>query len=993
MPIPRPLILILLLACNQGPLGQTLHVSPAPDGVWDDPDAKLVINAGSYPSIQAAIDAAASGDTVAIPTGTYTEDLVMREGVTVDGAGIGQTVLNGTVSFTGLSSATLRDLSMIDPDYASSGVRYTNHGVFVDGGGATLKGVSLSWFDHAVHIVGGSNVEVDSSTLQKSWYGLVATNTSSLLVTNNTVLSNGAGGVAAYASSSGSILHNTLVGNAYGASSAYLTGAVAVGTGALVVATNSMTSNYYGLSCSSCSGARVFNNVWGNTTNYINDATADASDLSADPLYADAAAGDYRLSALSPCINAGTNVLSVSTDAAGEARPQGPAVDIGADEYVSSELELLITEVMSNPLVESVDEYVEIYNAGASSVDLSGFRLSDGDELDTLVAFDGGSTTLAAGEWAVIVDPDYAGYYGIDAGVTLLTTSDTEVGNGLTNSDPVTLYESDGTTIIATFSFPANAGDDRSMEMVDLETGDVAGNWMASQCPDEHSPGFGACFPPAGDAGDLIISEVLANATVESTGEYVEIYNSGTLDIDLLGLVVKDNRSTDVIAAFQGGSTLLRAGEHALLIDRNYTYEYFLPSGVVLVTTGDSTIGNGLSLTDSVYLYYSDGTTLIDSFTSPSDPGDGNSVERVVYTDPDASTNWQAQTASCSRGISPGRLNGAMGGLCSGLVITEVMSNPLNEDTGEFVEIYNAGSTAVDVAGVGIADAGWASRDTLMGYAGGTTVIPAGGYAVVLDSEYAGQYTIPAGAILLRTTDSTIGSGLAVTEQVQLTEPGVPDIIETFLWPSNPGNGFSLERIAASGLLDSASNWTAATCASGSSPGAANCVATGSSGSLTSSYDLLITEIMSNPLNESTGEFVEIYNAGTVAVDLLNMVLYDGDAIDTIFGFYDLYDTVLEPGQYGVIFDPNTTGEYSVSGDTLLLTVDDSTVGSGLSTNDPVSFYEADGVSLIDTCSFPFDPGNGVSVERLDLLVGDVTTNWSASTCATGSSPGAANCP
>ena len=54
----------------------------------------------------------------------------------------------------------------------------------------------------------------------------------------------------------------------------------------------------------------------------------------ADPLFAAAAWEDYHLTAASPCVDAGTNVavLAGSVDLDGDARRQGPFMDIGCDE-------------------------------------------------------------------------------------------------------------------------------------------------------------------------------------------------------------------------------------------------------------------------------------------------------------------------------------------------------------------------------------------------------------------------------------------------------------------------------------------------------------------------------------------------------------------------------------------------------------------------------------------------------------------------------------
>jgi hypothetical protein len=248
--------------------------------------------------------------------------------------------------------------------------------------------------------------------------------------------------------------------------------------------------------------------------------------------------------------------------------------------------------------------------------------------------------------------------------------------------------------------------------------------------------------------------------------------------------------------------------------------------------------------------------------------------------------------------------------------------------------------------------------------------------------------------VLMTTSDTTIGNALSVSDTVDLYEADGTHLIDSYLWPSNPGNAVSIERIAMAGALDSDANWEASTCAAGSSPGLENCSSATASGPTVSDLygDLLITEVMSNALTESTGEFIELYNSGTADIDLLHYVVYDGDAIDTIFGFTDPYDTILGAGEYAVILDADYAGEYTIPSGTLVLVTDDSTIGSGLATNDPIYLYEDNAVSFIDSYTFPFNAGNGISVERVDLAVGDTADNWAASECGAGSSPGATHC-
>ena len=975
----------LLISCTPQP-------SMPSAGAWHSgPHEPVLLNGTeAFTTIQAAIDAADLYGTVTVPPGTYTENLRIRQSVTVAGAGQDETFLIGTVDITGTVETNFSGVSVTSPTFVSDGTWYTTReGIYVDGDGGIVNvwDVGVYYFMYGLYSVGSATSVLGEVHAAYNEYGIYSEYDLGTTIQNSLVHSNAVSGIHV-TGSSGVVAHNTLWGNGFGGGTTAGAGAVGLRSGATVqVANNIIVSNDDGLNCDGCLGSLGYNLVWGNTTDYVNDASAASTDLSVDPLFMSATEGDYRLSSTSPAIDAGVTT-SVVTDFYGDTRPSGAAPDLGYDEWVDSGTLLVISEVLANAATESTGEFVELYNAGRSAVELAGLVLTDGDDVDTLEAFDGSGTSLAAGAWAVVVDPEYDGAYTIDSAALLLTTGDTTLGNGLTTSDTVTLYESDGTTVIASFSHASDPGDGVSLEMVDIDTGDAAGNWRASACADGMSPGSAHCFPESGDPSGLVITEVMANADDERTGEFVEIYNPTTTEIDLGGLILDDGDSTDVLEGYHGGSTLLGAGEHALVLDPDFAEDYALPAGLVLVTTPDSTIGNGIAnSSDSVALYLSDGTTLIDGYTWVADPGNGVSMEKVDYAAGDVSTNWAAGDDSCGVGHSAGRLNGATGGVCAAVIISEVMANAADEDTGEFIELYNAGDADVDLASLVISDGD--TTDVLQSYDGGTTVLTPGGFAVILDAEYAGEYSIDSAAVLLTTGDTTLGNSLSVSDTVELFEADGVHSLDVFLYPSNPGNGVSLERIYLTTLADSTS-WTDSTCASGSSPGSAACEEDG--GGATSGYAgaLLITEIMANPTTESTGEFVELYNAGKVAIDLAGLVIYDGDAADTIEAFGS-GSTTLEPGAWAVILDAGYASEYTIPSAALLLTTDDAAIASGLSVSDPVMLYETDGATLIDSFSYPQDPGDGVSIDRVDLGVGDVETNWAASDCASGSTPGQAN--
>ena len=944
-------------------------------------------------SIQEAIDAAEGGDTVVIPAGTYTENLDIRSSITVAGAGQGRTFLVGTVEITGMTSTTLSGLTITSPTFVSDGTWYTTDaGVYVDGDGGivNVRDVAVFYFRWGIYYGGAANSVIGEATAAFNQYGIYSEWNMNLRVQNCLVRSNSVAGILS-THSTGHIAHNTLWGNGFAAGSVRLGGAIGTNAGGgEQIVNNIITSNANGLNCAGCASEMGTNLVWGNVTDYVNDASAAPTDLSADPLFVRSSEGDFHLSSSSPALDIAAPT-SISSDFDGDERPQNGVADLGYDEHVASGVDLVISEVLANARSESTGELVEVYNAGSTSADLADLVFSDGGDVDTLTAFEGGITTVEAGAYAVIVDPEYDDTYDIPVGVTVVTTTDSTLGNGLTTADRVTLYEADGTSVISTFTHPSDPGDGISLELYDLASGDVAGNWRGSVCSGGMSPGEAACFPESGDPAGLLLTEVMANALDESTGEYVEVYNPTATEIDLAGLVISDGASSDTLVGRGGVSTLLGPREHALILDPDSRDDYVLPAGLVLVTTMDATIGNGLSNTgDSVILYASDGTTRIDSYTWVMDPGNGVSVEKIDYEAGDVPGNWAAADDGCASGGSPGRLNGMADGQCEGLLITEVMANAIDEDTGEYVEILNAGAGAIDLAGLRISDGD--QMDTLAAYLGESTILEGGARALVVDSEYAGEYALDPSTLLISTDDTTLGNSLAVTDTVTLYEADGVHVIDAFLYPANPGNGISLERLTTSGI-DDIENWSACTCAGGGSPGVANCAGGDLAPVSEWSGMIVITEIMANPTDEVTGEFVEVYNMGDAAVDLRGFVIYDGDADDTIEGFFDPGHTVLDPGAYAVILDSGYADEYTIPADALLLTTDDAAIASGLSTDDPVFLYEPNGVSYVDSYSWPFDPGNGTSVERVDPEVEDAEGNWAASVCDSGSSPGRESCP
>ncbi|MBW1809386.1 MAG: lamin tail domain-containing protein [Deltaproteobacteria bacterium] len=821
-------------------------------------------------------------------------------------------------------------------------------------------------------------------------------------VYNNLVLNNSKAGVILFSTYGPAVMHNTIIGNGFGDSLA--NGAAGVVSGPFnndKILNNIIVSNNGGINRYESSSSDHHNLVWGNVENYAGDAQVGEGDLTVDPIFVDPVNKDYRLKSNSPAVDAAVGQAGMTSDFDGNLRPVGNAPDLGAYELqaISEGDDLLINEVLANPLDEYKGEFVELYNPTGAEIDAAGLVLDDGDSTDVLQAFSNGTTLVPAGGYAVVLDPDYvnlAERYDIPAEAILLSVPNATLGSGLSTSDPISLSRAG--SIVSTYQHPFDPGNGISAERIDSFGDDQADNWAASPCG--LSPGKANCISSGGSpAGtpSLVITEVMANPESQTIGEFVEVFNYGDDPVELSGLILSDGDSTDALISVAGKSTQLGAGQYGLIIDPDLIPQmegapYNLDASVpVVVSVANASLGNGLASTDPVSLLASDASTIISTFSHPMSTS-AQSIEKVDPLEADLPGNWIP--SPCADKHSAGRPNCASSGGnpidIPQLIVNEVMSNPLDEDLGEFIEIFNQGNQPVDVAGLIFSDGD--ATDVIAAFPGqSNTVIPAGGYGLILDPEYLGSYSIPGAAVWLAPENTTLGNGLTTTDPITLLASDGVTVISSCSFPANPGNGISLERLGDSG--DIASNWGASTCASGSSPGGPNCAGSDPDPDPVDA-DLVISEVMANPLDEYKGEFVEIVNTGSTAIDLAGYVLTDGDANDTIEGYLG-GSTVLAAGAIGVVLDQSYVDlaePYTIPAEAVLLTTDDATIGSGLSTDDPITLLAADGSTVLSTYSNPFNPGDGFSAERVDLAAADTPDNWVVSPCASGSSPGAVNC-
>ena len=228
--------------------------------------------------------------------------------------------------------------------------------------------------------------------------------------------------------------------------------------------------------------------------------------------------------------------------------------------------EIRINEIMYDPeCSDSYCEYVELYNNGTNSVNITNWKIGDDNDDDPL---EGNSKDIIipGKNYALIVDSDSRVYSNFDVGVAtwLYVAEGDAIGNGLSNSETITLFDENNNTIDSiTYSGSTNG---KSYSYVN-------GSWDVT----EATPGKdnAANISYVNDYSVISISEFLPDPDGEDDqamekGEWIELYNSGNEDLDLLGFSFYDNVGTDADIVITNTTTK----DGTLIKSKNYLAVY-----------------------------------------------------------------------------------------------------------------------------------------------------------------------------------------------------------------------------------------------------------------------------------------------------------------------------------------------------------------------------------------------------------------------------------
>lgn len=264
-------------------------------------------------SIQAAINAASPGETVQVEPGIFTENLTLRSGVSVAGAGYGQTILRGTGTGDVIIANNVTNCQFEGFKIIHTGTGMNDSGIQISGGDMVLNNNWILGHADGVQIYSGSSAIVRNNVVEGNGdpddavldYGIIVLHATPLIANNLVVSNNGAGVYLGWADTSGAqFINNTVIGNPG-------QGVWCYSTNVVVIKNNILAWNGTGISASHGAKPDIsFNDVFGNAWQDYDAqsggvAAPGIGDISADPLF-DTAAGDpFFPGEGSPVIDAG----------------------------------------------------------------------------------------------------------------------------------------------------------------------------------------------------------------------------------------------------------------------------------------------------------------------------------------------------------------------------------------------------------------------------------------------------------------------------------------------------------------------------------------------------------------------------------------------------------------------------------------------------------------------------------------------------------------
>ena len=503
------------------------------------------------------------------------------------------------------------------------------------------------------------------------------------------------------------------------------------------------------------------------------------------------------------------------------------ATVIGPDLYPS---DLIINEVMANSWPSDDNEiwpggeWVEVLNSGTTTIDLNGWSLEDaaGNSLE----FDGNHLIGYSNDTALNT---------ILPGETRILAVNGSGNSGVLNNgvETLSLIWPNGTKAQQVGWTDTEAG----FSLVESSTSQY---WEYAAYPSLNQSNPLPFSQIASTPSPIEFAEILSNSSSDGDafpdGEWIELFNAGTSTVDLTGWSIIDG---------MGNVTFLDPG--TLVFNQTQGSTNIDTEGRRLVQfSGDTELWdyyNQIMLRDNT-------GAVVDSAWYTTDYGQNISwVPAEIRSDPWVPTAW----------MTPGQPDMGDTPSTGVVVFTEIFPDAVGSDTqqwplGEWVEIYNNGTTPLDVGGWKMQAAG--RTLTLHQYnmpLQSTSIIQPGGVALIAlngTTSFYLKHTTPDSIVLKDLNGDVVdtASWITTVEGESLVAPN-----STHAGAGPNGNG------ASTGTDWIQSAWA--------TPGEVNPVWP----EYTESDDLIVTEILASCSDDSvnpTEDWIEVMNNGSQDLNL-----------------------------------------------------------------------------------------------------------------------------
>jgi parallel beta-helix repeat protein len=224
-----------------------------------------------FDNIQAGIDAAQYGDTVSVAPGTYYENITLKNGIDLSGAGADVTIIDAN-GYGDVVDARADNVTICGFTLRNSGefdLRHMNCGVYLDGSYAPIVRNNIIVNNRiGIGVWYGANPDIRNNIIKNNSNGLYIYGSeespSNPSIINNTIVNNERNGITLREMVSPIMVNNIIAGHNAGINHNYVTG--------------SPTLSY--------------NNLWHNDVNYMRDNSADDTlagpgSISVDPYFAE----------------------------------------------------------------------------------------------------------------------------------------------------------------------------------------------------------------------------------------------------------------------------------------------------------------------------------------------------------------------------------------------------------------------------------------------------------------------------------------------------------------------------------------------------------------------------------------------------------------------------------------------------------------------------------------------------------------------------------